>query len=295
MDILTLARQSRRLALCHPGIDNNFQLKLLDKKEVEEQTGVIMSKLSGNQICEMARKIIADHPGGIRYSELVHEISSRNSETPVNTIYGSVWDIATKFPNEIIKPSRGLFQSASAQSASPPPAMDGEEDKTPQFDEEDFYEPFAEWLKKDLDEVTAVSPLGGAGLKTKWGTPDVVGVYKPTASNLIKFALEIVSAEVKTNPKESVVAFGQAVAYRLFSTKSYLVMPSTLSEEDLSRLESLCMLFGIGLVIFDLNKKEPNFRISVRAQRYFPDMFYVNEFADRLHRHDKQIFDHLFG
>ena len=134
------------------------------------------------------------------------------------------------------------------------------------FSEVDFYDPFAEWLKNDLDEVTAVSSLGGAGLKSKWGTPDVVGVYKPTASNLIKFPLEIVSAEIKISPQVPVVAFGQAVAYRLFSTKTYVVMPSSLSEEDLSRLESLCMLFGIGLVIFDLDLKKPQFSIRVRAR-----------------------------
>jgi len=34
-------------------------------------------------------------------------------------------------------------------------------------------------------------PLGEAGLQKKWGTPDVVGVYKPLASHRIKFDLEI--------------------------------------------------------------------------------------------------------
>lgn len=107
-------------------------------------------------------------------------------------------------------------------------------------------------------------------------------LYKPLASNLIKFPLEIVSAEIKIDPQQSVVAFGQAVTYRLFSTKTYIAMPKTLTEEDQSRLESLCMLFGVGLVIFDLNKDAPQFSIRVRAQRFSLDMFYVNEFADRL-------------
>ena len=161
--------------------------------------------------------------------------------------------------------------------------------------ESDFYEPFAEWLKNDLNEVTVVAPLGGSSLKSKWGTPDVVGVYKPLASNLIKFPVEIVSAEVKIDPQAPVVAFGQAVAYRLFSTKTYIAMPTSLTEEDQSRLESLCMLFGVGLVLFDLNKDAPQFSIRVRAQRFSPDMFYVNEFADRLKLHDAEIFEQLFG
>ena len=90
----------------------------------------------------------------------------------------------------------------------------------------DFYEPFAEWLKNDLDEVNTAISLGGAGLKSKWGTPDVVGIYKPLASNLIKFPIEIISAEIKIDPQAPVVAFGQAIAYRLFSTKTYIAMPA---------------------------------------------------------------------
>jgi hypothetical protein len=254
-----------------------------------------MAKLSTNQIRDLARAIIASRQGGIRYSELVQEISTPNPETPVNTIHGSTWDLATRFPREIIKPSRGLFQPFSAQNTTELPAAIAYEEIEAGYSECDFYEPFAEWLKNDLDEVTVVSSLGGGGLKSKWGTPDVVGVYKPTASNLIKFPLEIVSAEIKISPQTPVVAFGQAVAYRLFSTKTYVVMPSSLSEEDLSRLESLCMLFGIGLVIFDLNVTKPQFIIRMRAQRYLPDMFYVNEFADRLRQHNSEVFEHLFA
>lgn len=66
--------------------------------------------------------------------------------------------------------------------------------------ESEFYEPFAEWLMNDLDEVTEVASLGCAGLKSKWETPDVVGIYNPLASNLIKFPIEIVSAEIKIDP-----------------------------------------------------------------------------------------------
>jgi hypothetical protein len=55
------------------------------------------------------------------------------------------------------------------------------------------------------------------------------------------------------------------------------------------------MLFGVGLVVFDLDPAVPDFRIRVRAQRYSPDMFYVNEFADRLRLHDAEVFQELFG
>ncbi|MCS7168046.1 MAG: hypothetical protein RMI91_12075 [Gemmatales bacterium] len=97
------------------------------------------------------------------------------------------------------------------------------------------------------------------------------------------------------DPNQPVVAFGQAVSYRLFSAKSYVVMPTTISPEDYGRLEALCMLFGIGFVVFTPDVKNPDFSIRVRAQRFMPDMFYVNEFADRLYNHDPSLFNQLFG
>ena len=71
-------------------------------------------------------------------------------------------------------------------------------------------------------------------------------------------------------------------------------MPTTLSGADQSRVESLCMLFGLGFVLFDLNVEKPNFVIRMRAQRFSPDMFYVNEFADRLREHSRETFEKLF-
>ncbi len=256
-----------------------------------------MAKLSTHEIRALARAIIAANPGGIRYTPLVQEIAVPNPETPKNTIHGSVWNLDALFPNEIAKPSRGLFQPATAESSHETLTAGSTEQVAAsgkKVKEADFYEPFAAWLKNDLDEVTEVASLGGAGLRTKWGTPDVIGVYKPLASNLIKFPLEVVSGELKVDPQAPVVAFGQAVAYRLFSAKTYIAMPSSLTEEDQSRLEALCMLFGVGLALFDLDVDKPNFAIRVRAQRFTPDMFYVNEFADRLRYHDPDIFEQLF-
>lgn len=256
-----------------------------------------MAKLTGQEIHKLARSLISSNPGGIRYSVLVDNIAQQNPETPKNTIHGSVWNLDAIFPNEITKPSRGLFTPVS-KSANDNITIGNTEQIAStgvKIKEAEFYKPFAEWLKNDLDEVTVVSDLGGAGLKSKWGTPDVIGIYKPLAGNLIKFPIEIVSAEIKIDPQAPVVAFGQSVAYRLFSTKTYIAMPTTLTEEDQSRLESLCMLFGVGLVLFDLDKDNPRFSIRVRAQRFSPDMFYVNEFADRLKLHDAEVFEELFG
>jgi hypothetical protein len=252
-----------------------------------------MSKLTTHQIRDEARKIVANNKGGLRYGDLLDQILAANPETPKNTIHGSIWDLHIRFPQEISKPSRGLFVPMSATPGGPATPAEPEGEPTP-FDEGDFYESFADWLRNDLDEVTDAAALGGCAMGKKWGTPDVVGIYKPLASNLIKFPAEIVSAEIKTDPGQPVVAFGQAIAYRLFSTKTYIVMPTSMTVADLSRLEALCMLFGVGLVLFKLDTKNPAFDIRVRAQKFNPDMFYVNEFAERLKEFDVDKFEHLF-
>ena len=262
-----------------------------------------MANLTTHQIRERAKEIVLSRPGGIRTADLVNIIVAENRETNRGTIQTQTSKIAESYPDLIRKPSRGLFVSASSQGSvqdQPEPGTIPEK-KTEiapsgaSVQESDFYEPFARMLKNDLDEVTNVVTLGGAMLRSKWGTPDVVGVYKPVASDLIKFPVEIVSAEIKIDPQQPVVAFGQAIAYRLFSAKTYIAMPSTLTEEDQDRLESLCVLFGVGLVLFELNPENPNFEIRVRAQRFSPDMFYVNNFADRLRDAERAKFDALLG
>jgi len=249
-----------------------------------------MAKLSVQQIRERAIEIVRQSPNGIRFSDIVRRILQESPETSKNTIIGSIWDLDRRFPDSVHKPIKGVFQPIAEGSSPltvPPPS------KLPR--EEDFYGPFADWLTNELEEVTVAVPLGGAGLQKKWGTPDVVGVYKPLASHRIKFDIEIVSAEIKVDPTQPVIAFGQAAAYRLFSSKSYVVMPRTIPLEEYGRLESLCLLFGIGLVLFEPDVEQPNFEIRVRAQRYYPDMYYVNEFAERVYQIDPSLFNKLFG
>jgi len=252
-----------------------------------------MAKLSVKQLMEVAKGIVKDNPGGIRHGELRRKIMELYPETAGGTLDANLSGLAQRFPGEIAKPSHGLFVPVDPNTQVP---VEVEPPPTPAtISEAAFYQPFAEFLRDELEEVVVASPLGGAGLKEKWGTPDVVGVYKPLAKHKIPFSIEIVTAEIKTNPSESITAFGQAVSYRLFSARVYLVMPSTTQKKDLGRLESLAILTGIGLVTFDFDPAQPRFRIRTRAQTLVPDMFYVNEFADRLSAHDPDVFQKLFG
>jgi hypothetical protein len=54
-----------------------------------------------------------------------------------------------------------------------------------QVSEEDFFAPFAEWIKNELEECTKAIPLGRNKFKDKWGTPDVLGIRKSKAGDIL--------------------------------------------------------------------------------------------------------------
>lgn len=112
--------------------------------------------------------------------------------------------------------------------------------------EADFHESFAHWLEETAEEVAVAAAVGGSLLKQKWGTPDVIGSLPPQAQDIIKSESQIVSAEIKIDPAQPVVAFGQAVAYKLFSHKSFIAVPKATNKDDLARLRALCSIHGVG-------------------------------------------------
>ncbi len=121
--------------------------------------------------------------------------------------------------------------------------------------------------------------MGGNRFRDKWGTPDVIGKRESKRSDILQAPTEIVSAEIKTDASQLVTAFGQACAYRLFSHKSYLVVPEASPQDEVARLDALCQVFGIGLILFDASSPQaPNFNIRVRALKQDPEMFYVNKY-----------------
>ncbi len=56
------------------------------------------------------------------------------------------------------------------------------------------------------------------------------------------------------------------------------MVPREAPAEDVDRLDALCLIFGIGLILYDANDPEnPAFQIRVRAAKHEPDSFYVNQ------------------
>ncbi|OGU13794.1 MAG: hypothetical protein A2X61_14200 [Ignavibacteria bacterium GWB2_35_12] len=234
------------------------------------------------QIRKLAFEILENKPEGIRYSDLKRNILEHNSSFNPNTIGGATWDLDIQYPEKVYKPVRGVFrllkfkeEVLTQPDEQPTPKIVS---KTKSISEEDFYKPFADWLVNELEECTNAIALGGNIFRDKWGTPDVVGVRESKRSDIIQFPTEIISGEIKIDSNGLITAFGQACAYKIFSHKSYIVVPNDSQIEDITRLDTLCRQFGLGLILFDNKKPEdPNFEIRARAVKHEPDMFFVNK------------------
>lgn len=264
-----------------------------------------MAKLDGQQVQQLALEHLERERVGMRWTTLLRAIAAVHPETPMGTIQGNTLRLLNS-NRDIAKVSRGFYQLKKYQDAEPTgptgsastdrlngPSVGIESPASPV--EKDFYESFASWLKEEAEEVNVAVALGGNVLKGKWGTPDVLGVLRPRAHDILKFETQIVAAEIKIDPGQPVVAFGQAVAYRLFAHKSYIVVPDTTAEDDLSRLKALCTIHGVGLVTFTLDRSNPDYNVVVLPQQATPDMFYANTMLRRLLDAAQDQFDTLFG
>jgi hypothetical protein len=228
-----------------------------------------------------ALQLLEDNKEGLRYSELKKMIHEADGSLNVRTIGTYIYILDQDFPKKVYKPTRGLFRLTQYKPAeeeiSEPP-----EDTLPKLPdvkikEENFYQPFADWLTNEIEDTTKAIPLGGSAFRDKWGTPDVIGVFTSRDRDLIKRPTEIVAAEIKIDSSQLITAFGQSCAYKLFAHKVHLVVPKQAKQEDISRLDSLCQIFGIGLVTFNNESpEEPDFDIRVRPVRQEPDLYYTN-------------------
>jgi hypothetical protein len=241
------------------------------------------------QIIARALQLLDAKPHGVRYSELVRSVHEALPDIPVNTVHGTLWNLEVKLASKVFKPARGLYIHARYREAEQPEQPVVASPAKEKITEKAFYGPFASWLINELEECTKAIEVGGNAFKDKWGTPDVIGIREPKKSDIIKFPTEIISAEIKLDTAGLITAFGQACAYRLFSHKSYLVVPASSTEEDIARLDTLSRIFGIGLILFSAeDPKTAGFDIRVRAAKLEPDMFYVNKYM-------RLIEDELFG
>jgi hypothetical protein len=234
-------------------------------------------------------KILEKAPKGLRFSEIKRQLKGLFGDkiketTLTNYLVQLRRDIEEGKVSEIVIPDKGVYIHRQFYGGL-------EKRKPAKVREEEFYPSFANFLVNDLMECTTAIPLGGNLFQDKWGTPDMIGVYKFSQIDPIKPPPEIVTAEIKIDENQLITAFGQACAYKLFSHKVYLVVPN--SSKDLARVESLCLRFGIGLIVFDAATPEnPNYEIRTRALKSEPDYYYLNEYLRKL---KKEQLAELFG
>ena len=180
-------------------------------------------------------KLVSENPAGVRYSILHKKIAEKCPDISHGSINGSLWRFRTHLPAEIYIPSKGLYKHIKFKDNKELSPEDSKPAKpASKIDEEHFYKQFAEWIVNELEECTKAISLGGKKFGDKWGTPDVIGVREPRKSDIIKPPTEIIAAEIKTDSQALIVAFGQACSYKLFSHRSYIVIPDDALVEDLA-------------------------------------------------------------
>lgn len=243
---------------------------------------------------EKAIEILREkQPQGVRFKELVEVVArALPPEFSPSQVRHAIWDLDRLYPEYIQKPARGIFRygsgpspGESSETSSSSNGVTESVDLAARFPEKEFYAAFANYLKGEgdlgLEECTQAISIGEKRTGGKWSNPDVIGVYRSPLTDIIKEEPLIVAAEIKVDTSEGplITGFGQACSYRLLSHKVYLVIPKDVEAELRARVESLCQIFGIGLVLFDrTNKDDPDWEIRLRAVRSEPDLYYLNQY-----------------
>ena len=150
-----------------------------------------------------------------------------------------------------------------------------------------FHRQIAEYFQK-IGVCTRAFSLMDLIVGGKWGNPDVIGMFRAGSSSQSNVpSSEIVSIRIVSDP-DFIQGFGQACSYCLFSHKVYLVVSKALRGEQ---IESLCRLFGLGLVYFDQkrNAAKVDFEPSIIASTRVPSDQIINdhitgEVANRLYK-----------
>ncbi len=57
-----------------------------------------------------AFELLEQHPEGLSWTELRSKIEESDSNFHPKTVNGCVWKLVEKFPDEIYKPSKGIFR-----------------------------------------------------------------------------------------------------------------------------------------------------------------------------------------
>jgi hypothetical protein len=226
-------------------------------------------------------KKLGEYAHGLRWIDLYSLIKKEYSGMENGAIFNTIDKFYNNNSSKVYKPENGLYKLVEEHdvffASVDPSVFEADNLQSNKIEEKDLYDSFAAWLVYDMVECTKAKALGGKAFGGKWGTPDIIGVSKSLLTDIIKKEIEITSVEVKYSP-DLITAFGQACSYKLFSHKVYIAIPEQANTEEIERLNSLCFLFGIGLVLFDNEDPSPTkYKLKNRAQKGTPDIVFLNK------------------
>jgi hypothetical protein len=247
-----------------------------------------MSKLE--EIRKKAIEILGrdEYKEGMRFANLIRKIAEETGDN-INTINGSTYNMPNEMPKDIVRPQRGLFilkKNLKNMETKENETSDKYSDK---FKEEDVYEPAKEYMLGH-GECTHAIVVGGAMFAKKWGTPDLMGAIRVSSDAIYQPPIEIMAIEVKGSKYSPVEALGQAMAYKLFAHRTWLILPET---DDIDRIEGIAMSANIGLIVFNYKNGQFIFETLNRPVTGNPDAEEVNKILNDLKEKDKSKFNDL--
>jgi len=243
------------------------------------------------EIRKKALEILArpEFKQGIRFATLVKKVVSETGEIE-NTCNGSLYNLPNELPEKVSRPYRGLFILKENEKLLKDAAeQDSEENPGAKYRESDIYQPARDYLMS-REECTHAVVIGGNIFGKKWGTPDILGAIRAHSDAVYQPTLEIIAVEIKDAGYSPVEALGQAMAYKLFAHRTWLILPD---DKDLDRIEGIAISANIGLIGFTKAKEGFVFATLNRPSAGRPDFTEVNKILDDLKQKDKKKYNEL--
>ncbi len=230
-----------------------------------------------------------ENKNGIRFMTLIKKVVSETGENE-NTCNGSLWNLPKELPEKVSKPYRGLFiLKENEKFLKDVVEKDFEQKPSSKIKEDDIYQPARDYLLSRA-ECTHAVVIGGNIFGKKWGPPDILGAIRADSDAVYRPPLEIIAVEIKDEGYSPVEALGQAMAYKLFAHRTWLVLPDG---SDLDRIEGIAISANIGLISFSKEKDGFEFVTLNRPAAGHPDFTEVNNILEELKEKDKKKYNEL--
>ncbi len=243
-------------------------------------------KIRGKALEILARP---EFKGGIRFNTLIKKVISETGENE-NTCNGSLYNLPNEMPEKIARPYRGLFILKENENFLKNVIEQNFERKPDTKSvESNIYQPARDYLL-GREECTHAVVIGGNIFGKKWGTPDILGAIRASSDAVYQPPLEIIAVEIKDAGYSPVEALGQAMAYKLFAHRTWLILPD---DNELDRIEGIAISANIGLVSFSKDGNSFSFVTLNRPSVGHPDFTEVNKILDELKEKDRKKYNEL--